>query len=478
MSQLAIILTFVLIGARGLDPGPVASASDHPLWQYLWGFALICGLGLFATARLSRIMDERGSIRAAMSARRASELMRLAAVGLHAWNILALGWVEFVRSRVGDPVLIDELLCAAPVFATWLISWWAIAPVERRLHEAILLRMLETGGPVYPPLSRVGYTWLTFRHQALFLIVPIVSVLAWGECVDRLGPRFGWGEREGDMVDLRALGAHLAGIALVFAAMPFMLRVIWDTVPLGEGGLRRELLEIATHAGSRFRELLVWRTRGQVVNGLVVGISRRTRHVLLSDALLDSLPARQLHAVAAHEYGHIRRKHVLWLGVAILTMAFAMGTFIDLAARQLTRIGVPDDLVSWWLNGASIVLGLSAFGLISRRFEWQADAFAVQCLSGGWRRGRPVAGITISAEAVGEMVGALDSVASFNGIPRSRYAWRHGSIASRQDRLSRLIGLDSTSLPIDRQVAWIKLATLVIFVGALAYTVIMANQPM
>ena len=107
------------------------------------------------------------------------------------------------------------------------------------------------------------------------------------------------------------------------------------------------------------------------------------------------------------------------------------------------------------LLGAPLLLGLVVFGWVSRRFEWQADAFAAQHLS-GFRRG--VTGVTVTLEAAAAMVGALGAVARLNHIPRHARSWRHGSIASRQEKLRSIVGRPADRLAIDRLVAKIKVA--------------------
>lgn len=62
----------------------------------------------------------------------------------------------------------------------------------------------------------------------------------------------------------------------------------------------------------------------------------------------------------------------------------------------------------------------------------------------------------VTSESVEAMAGALESVARLNHISRERRSFRHGSIAHRQHRLARLVGLPLDRLPIDRTCRWIK----------------------
>lgn len=116
------------------------------------------------------------------------------------------------------------------------------------------------------------------------------------------------------------------------------------------------------------------------------------------------------------------------------------------------------------LGTLSIVATLGAFGWISRRFEWQADAFAAQTLSPLVPNAEPD---RVAPEAAASMIDALDAVAALNFIPRHRRSFRHGSIRTRQMKLQGIVGQPINSIGQDRVVKRIKRATLL----ALAFTI-------
>ena len=121
--------------------------------------------------------------------------------------------------------------------------------------------------------------------------------------------------------------------------------------------------------------------------------------------------------------------------------------------------------------------GLLAFGWVSRRFEWQADAFAAQQLADaptvpGENSDR------VTPDAVAAMAGALEAVARLNHIPMLKFSFRHGSIATRIERLTGLVGRPIRALPIDRQVAAIKVVAGLLFalvLGAMVLEFIRAS---
>lgn len=230
--------------------------------------------------------------------------------------------------------------------------------------------------------------------------------------------------------------------------------------------MRDELKSLARDAGVGVREIWVWPTDGLVANAAVMGVLPGLRCVMLSDCLLESMPRAQIHAVMAHELGHVVRRHLVWMIAVVLgcwTLASLLITPLAQEMYERMAAAAADDSQSAVLHGAALArdaavlaLGLVAFGFASRRFERQADTFAVQLLSE--REDRREA----TPDAVDAMVGALGSVALLNHVPPSRSSWRHGSIAWRQDYLRRLTGADHRALPIDSLVAALRWGSVVV----------------
>ncbi len=421
--------------------------------------ALLWAVSALLIRSQGRRIDLQGDLRAVSRCDAIAAACRLLGVALHTVNVLGLGWLDVVRGVVGDLVLVDEFLAALPVLGLFVGTWWSMYPIDRRLREAVLLRDLDEGRPAHPMPSRGAFVFSTLRQQAAMTLLPVMALTAWNELLER-------GDRQNTLPDWVPLfGLQVGGMVVVLAFMPAVLRHVWDTVKLGPGTLRDGLVAMCRDQRVRVRELLVWRTHGTVLNGAVMGLAGRLRYILLTDALLESLTRPQVEAVMAHELGHVRRHHMLWLGVG------GLGGILLTAA--LSHIVLSHAMPGWakrdWAEAVvflpSLALGLTAFGAVSRRFEWQADAFAAQVLSGARRGGGPV---LISPEAVYAMSGALGLVARLNHIPAQRFGFRHGSIADRQRRLKALIGEPSNRLRIDAQARLVKvLAALTLLAGVL-----------
>jgi len=68
------------------------------------------------------------------------------------------------------------------------------------------------------------------------------------------------------------------------------------------------------------------------------------------------------------------------------------------------------------------------------------------------------------------MSGALARVARLNGMPQTKFTWRHGSIATRRQKLEALVGQPVGALPIDRRVRRLLILAALTFAAGLALT--------
>ena len=420
--------------------------------------------------------------RAILVAERLAHSARLLILVNHAVAVLVFGWLGTVRDAMGDLILLDELVTIGPPLLGYLGTWWAYYPIERRIRDAVLLRRLDLGQPVYPAPSRGRYVLMQARLHLLLLLVPLMVILTLSEIINlSLAP---WSDREWfvAVADLSTLAAGLT----VFVFAPLMARWVLGVVPMPDGPIHDDLLTVCRAHKVKVRRLLVWKTDGSMLNAAVMGVFGWLRYVLLTDALLETLARRQVRAVMAHEIGHIRRHHMPWLLATLFATILATSLIFSFVLFFFVSSDVDPalDAQPWvdFLGTAVAVLVLfMVFGWVSRRFERQADTFAVQHLS-RWpspsenesdpqaqSRTSERAGETITVESVQTMQQALHLIARLHAVAPTRHSWRHGSIAWRSAYLASLIGRDASTLPIDRQVRWIKLAAAIVLGLAGAY---------
>jgi STE24 endopeptidase len=160
--------------------------------------------------------------------------------------------------------------------------------------------------------------------------------------------------------------------------------------PLPDGALRDELMRLAERTGFRARGIHVMdgSKRSRHSNAFFTGFGR-FRRIVLFDTLIEQLQQRELAAVLAHEIGHYKKGHVVkmlgWSAVSLLAGLYALSWLAgqdwyyrafgfeprNLAAAFLL-FGLLAGTVTFWLTPLA--------NLWSRRFEYQADAFAAQTM--------------------------------------------------------------------------------------------------
>jgi Zn-dependent protease with chaperone function len=475
------ILPIILVAAvMAVDGGVRPLAADWRVEPWLvmaqlWLTpALILALGWLGV-KMCLAGLRRGRVPGPMIA--ADRLMR-AARWLIAANqlagVLVLDGLGVTRLFTGDLVLIDEALTLLPAFLALAGTWWIYYPIERRLVQATLIRRLDEGQPVYPTQTRGQYVLLQVRMHMLLILTPVLVIAGLSEVID-----VAWHRWSGGPTGMRE-AATLLTAAGVFLVAPLLARAVLDVQPMPQGELREALTDVCRRHRVRIRDLLLWRTNGSMINAAVMGIVGRLRYVLITDVLLEMLRRDQVCAVMAHEVGHVRRHHMIWLIVCLMACIFLTAHLVHwplrLAAMWNLWPAAWDESVSIITAMLQLALGLLIFGWVCRRFERQADTFAVQHLSGlGSDSDRQA---MVTPEAVHSLRSALSAISHLNTVDPTRHSWRHGSIRWRQQYLDSIVGQPVRKLPIDRLIRWLKIASAVTLALWITFEIIVSRAEM
>ncbi|MCA9300491.1 MAG: M48 family metalloprotease [Phycisphaerales bacterium] len=360
---------------------------------------------------------------------------------IHVLHVSLFATVHLADRVVPGPETLVELLVLAPMLLVMGASLWFQYPIERRFWDAMLMRRVDEGEEVFAPPGRVRFVFDQFGFNVLLVLTPIIVIGFWLDVVAMTGSTAPWS----------ALWSVL-GVLAVIGSVPLLMRLVLDTVILGPGDLRTRILGVFRAQRIPITNVLVWRTRGMMMNALIVGVLRPIRYVVLTDVLLESLSDDEIEAVTAHEVGHVRQQHMLWLAASILAVVFFIAGVFDLVLRH---VALPMLEVELALSVVSLTAVLLVFGVMSRRFELQADAFAAKHLSGFRRDARRV---EVTDEATASMIEALATVAAKNHMPLGRFTFRHGSIRTRIEHLRSLSGMRTDRLRIDRVVRRLQVA--------------------
>ena len=430
---------------------------------------LLWGIGQLRCAASRRAMERGGGYRPFIAAERTLGLLRLAALAAFAVGVFWLGWLSTVRAIVGDLIVIDELLCVLPLLLLLLGLWWSFHPLDLLVREATLIRTLDHGQPLRAPPTRAQFVLDAVRHQLLLALVPATLATAWGECapwiITRVGTALALGPGLRQLAE--PIGA-LAGLLLVLIISPAILRMLWDVVRIERGELAELSDETCRRHGVRVVGPLLWRTNGAVLNAAILGLLWPVRYLLLTDALVEHLSRKQLEGVLAHEVAHVKRAHMAWMAMAVLAVVSLAGWLYSVAIWLAFPIDEPvPEHLTLVAAGASLGAALLALGHVSRRFEWQADAFAVRHLSIS-----DGSATVVTQGAAQSMSDALAVVAAANGVSERTWGFRHGSISDRRRRAEALVGTPLDAFAIDRTVRATKWTIAIVLLASIAMTVV------
>lgn len=335
----------------------------------------------------------------------------------------AVGWPQIVRFNWGfdGSFLLDELLILVPVLVPLVLSWVAFYWIERATWSARLA--VGITGPRPAPSLRHTLS-LHARHYFGVMLLPILVLIAAQDAVVLWLPR---------ALHVWSVAIYAAPIALLVAFFPVLLRRLWKTRPLEMGELRERLTHLAARAQLPIRQILVWETRGSVVNAAVSGWVPGYRYVFLTDGLIDRLTAEEIEAVFGHELGHIRRRHLLLRGLAMVApLSLLMGiqlvwpdseTWLELITTQIHAVAQLPLAV-----GTLVVLSSYAyfvFGGFCRILEQEADLYGCSMLPAETLQ-----------QACGVFISALEKLGVESGLSRNRGTWQHPSVARRTEFLA------------------------------------------
>lgn len=462
---LALAVLAALMISENCPNQPVSGAGFRLLLAALG----VTGLGVFAAVGSGRIASRLtlGQEPSAILLRRFRRLRRchtvlwLAVAGA---TLYGLRWSQLVRFnwQLDHCFLLDYVMILAPVLLPVVVSWAAFYDVERAM------RLCLTGEATFgmDVLTRGQYVLAQVRHHLGILLVPVLLLLAVHEVARWIIP---------DSVEEKPTylaASSLPALGALMACFPWLLRHIWQTRPLAAGPLRQRLEAAARHAGLRIREILVWDTRGLMINAAVAGFLPSLRYVFLSDGLLAHLTDEQIEAVFGHEMGHVRYRH-LALRVLAMLAPLAVWLFVEQLFPQLGEWLI-EEFAAWGVSpeaGAAMVVlpvaGVYAFlifGACSRMLEAQADLFGCHTLASQG-----------PMQAAHTLITALETLADASGMDRQAASWQHGSIARRVEFLERAAADPRVQQRLQRRVRLLGTILTALAAGPILYLLFFAE---
>jgi Zn-dependent protease with chaperone function len=225
-------------------------------------------------------------------------------------------------------------------------------------------------------------------------------------------------------------------LVLVALIGPAMIQKFWGCSPLEAGFFRNRIDHLCRRAGIEYANILYWPIfGGRMITAGVMGLVRRFRYILVTQALLRSLDPQEIDAVIAHEIGHVKKKHLLFylfffagymlVSYATFDLIVYAVLFIEPVYQSLGELGLNQTTVTSVLFGLMFIVIFLLyfryiFGYFMRNFERQADAYVFSLF-----------------DSAGPLMSTLEKIAMFSGQAADKPNWHHFSIQERIDFLGK-----------------------------------------
>jgi len=180
---------------------------------------------------------------------------------------------------------------------------------------------------------------------------------------------------------------------LMMVLYPKLIMPLFNKLtPLPDGELRERLMALGDRTGFRAKAIQVMdgSKRSGHSNAFFTGFGR-FRRIVLFDTLVNQLAPDELEAVLAHEIGHYRRGHIpkMIAVSALMTLAgFAVIAWLARSPWFNLSFGFPADELAPTFLLFGLLSGLITFWFsplihfFSRKYEYEADAFARDAMAG------------------------------------------------------------------------------------------------
>lgn len=421
-------------------------------------------LGLFANSILiSRKIKLNGGITPILI----KNLMTLCIIAGHYYICITLGFNAIINELpfINNIPFITELLTLCPFLVAILVNWSTEFRTFSAIRQMLNIKLIAAGQLPAPSWTLRDYLSFNTRHQILFILVPLCFINILSQSVDmyfcKLFP-------EDIRETVNILSNLILGI-LIFIIAPMLIVKIWKTRSLIQGNFRSSLEEMCHRANIRFRDILIWESKGVLANAGAMGIIPNIRYILISDAVMIRLSPLEIRSVFGHELGHIRNHHILYLFLFAICSIFACDIVCwNISWTVYILCGVDFSLEFFIL--IMFILWFFYFGKVSKQFERQCDAY------GAWSIGPQTESDqatetdseadrdTITAEAGIVFTNALRKIVELNGVSITRNDWRHGRTSDRIEQLHDLVANKVPIKVVDAKVRRTK-ALILIFLG-------------
>lgn len=328
-------------------------------------------------------------------------------------------------------------------FFAKLDSWWGTCNLNKNLHGTayllsviFLLSILQLPAAYYSAFvleERFGFNktsrLLWAKDQAISLLIsalvaaPLISlILHFMSAV----PHMWW---------------LYASISLIFLQMflafifPIWIAPLFNKFsPLEEGELKQEIVELVGKIGYQTTGVFSvdGSKRSKHANAYFAGLGKSKR-IVLFDTLINLLSTKQILAVLAHEIGHEKLGHIkkslLFSSAMVFAGFYLLNYFYQWPAiYKAFGFAEPSNhaalLIFSLVTGPIMYFVSPTFNFLSRKFEYQADRFAIESIG--------------SFEPLSTSLAALSKNSLSNLTPHPWYSFMHYSHPTLIERIGAM----------------------------------------
>ncbi|WP_312791483.1 M48 family metallopeptidase [Diaphorobacter nitroreducens] len=391
-----------------MQPPSASLLSPFHLTTLVFAGLLLAGLALrlwLATRQIRHVAQHRGAVPTAFAHR-----IPLAAHQKAADYTIAKARFGLLEMALATAVVLGwTLLGGLDALNQALLSWLGGGMLQQL---ALLACFVLIGGAIDLPVAlyqtfvieqRFGFNQMTPRLWLADLLkstllgavigLPIATLILW--LMGAAGPLW-W---------LWAWGTWMGFNLLLMVVFPLFIAPLFNKFqPLEDESLKARVTALMQRCGFAAKGLFVMdgSRRSAHANAYFTGVGKAKR-VVFYDTLLKQLSPGEVEAVLAHELGHFKHKHITrrLVGMFAISLAgFALLGWLSTRAWFYTGLGVQPNLMLPGVPGAApndalalllFLLAAPVFTLfvtpvlaqLSRRHEFQADAYAAAQSSGG-----------------------------------------------------------------------------------------------
>ena len=270
--------------------------------------------------------------------------------------------------------------------------------------------------------------WMDWAKGVLLSLIlgwPMIALVLW---LFKWGAEWWW---------LWAWGSLMVFQLLMVILAPKIIMPLFNKfTPLPDGTLKKRLLELGERTGFSAQTIQVMdgSRRSRHSNAFFTGFGR-WRKIVLFDTLIEQLQEEELEAVLAHEIGHYKKGHIpktlalsaagSLVGFWVVSLLVKQAWFVEAFGFQFQSGQPGPALLLLMLLGSTVSFWLLPLGnLLSRKYEYEADAYAAGVMGG-----------------TDSMIGALRKLAEknlSNLIPDpifSRFYYSHPTLLEREKAL-------------------------------------------